>query len=79
MPLILGGGRRVQNGSVDDGAPRQDPALFCQMVIELGKEGIAQDMSIQQIAEAQNGTLVRHPQQLHPRKKRWPDIQPAWQ
>lgn len=38
LPLVLGGGGRIQNGNVDDCALRQNPARFCQMAIQLGKE-----------------------------------------
>ena len=68
LPLVLGGSGRGENGGIHNRALRQTKALRRQMAIELGQEGLAQVMRIQQMAEAQNGALVRHPPQLHPGK-----------
>ena len=68
LPLVRGGVGRGEYGGILKRALRQTKVLLGQMAIELRKEGIAPITRIQQMAEAQNGALVRHPPQLHPRE-----------
>jgi hypothetical protein len=57
--LVLGRGRRGDDGGVDDGAAGHLHALRFQVLVYLFEQLLAQMMLLQQVPEAQDGGLVR--------------------
>src|ERR1700687_5493441 len=59
-PRVLGRPRRRDDGRVHDGARAQQQPPFFQQVRHRIEDGMGQSVLLQQVAEAQNRTLVRH-------------------
>src|ERR1700730_10135835 len=57
--LVLGGGRRMDNGRIHDRARRNADALGLQMHVYSLQHQTAQSVLLQQMAEAADGRLVR--------------------
>lgn len=59
LVFVLGAGRGVDDGGVNDGATLEDQTLFTQVGIDLGKQRIRQLVGFEQTVEVEDGGFVQ--------------------